>query len=47
MSNDDSVLVVKSPKSGESLLSLRNFKPQYEASYRRTAAALQAAGLAS
>ena len=43
---DDGTLIVHSPKSGESLLSLRNFEPQFEAAYARTAAALRAAGLA-
>ena len=42
---EDGVLVVKSPKSGESLLSLQNFQPQFAASYAQTMAALQAAGL--
>ena len=41
----DGMLVIKSPKSGESLLSLRNFKPQFAASYATTSAALRAAGL--
>jgi predicted acylesterase/phospholipase RssA len=42
---EDGIFVVKSPKSGESLLSLQNFKPQFDASFAKTTAALQAAGL--
>ena len=43
--NDKSVIVVKSPKSGESLLSLKQFGEQYRASYRRTIDSLLASGV--
>lgn len=42
---DPNVIVVKSPKSGESLLSLKQFGDQYRASYRRTVDSLLAAGV--
>ena len=42
---EDGVLVVRSPKSGESLLSLQNFEPQFEASYINATKALRTSGL--